>query len=307
MSTVNSSSTSNIQHVNPYSLAMSSQYVVPPQDKLMNEKIGYDGDNDLANFYKFLAAPYANAPVHNSASYFTPNSIRINENSERCANGNTHDSASYVTTNSSRINESSAKCKKAIACDLALYATSSSSQIDENSAHATYPYGSSKWKRPAYYRPYPLHFDYLEAPDGWWVPDFYEFSGEDSKTAVEHISLYLSQLGDKGMEDFMRIQNCPLSPTGIAFAWFTSLPECTIDLWSKLEEQFYEYFEKTNVKKSITTTESSTKRGLLVDTIGIIVGYKQMFGCQSRTTQYPFRINHISRKKSCCRKTSEAQ
>ena len=84
---------------------MSSQYVVPPQDKLMNEKIGYDGDNDLANFSKFLAAPYANAPVHNSASYFTPNSIRINENSERCANGNTHDSASYVADNSSRINK----------------------------------------------------------------------------------------------------------------------------------------------------------------------------------------------------------
>jgi hypothetical protein len=56
------------------------------------------------------------------------------------------------------------------------------------------------------------------------VLDFYEFSGEDDKTAVEHISIYLSQLGCAYKEDYMRVQNFPLSLTGIAFAWFTSLP-----------------------------------------------------------------------------------
>ena len=52
MSIVNSSSfdsTSNIQHVNPYSSAISSQYVVPPHNMLMNERIGYDNANYLAN------------------------------------------------------------------------------------------------------------------------------------------------------------------------------------------------------------------------------------------------------------------
>jgi hypothetical protein len=47
---------------------------------------------------------------------------------------------------------------------------------------------------------------------------------EDDKTTVEHISLYLSQLGFTGKEDYMRIQNFPLSVTGITFAlmyyWF---------------------------------------------------------------------------------------
>jgi hypothetical protein len=47
---------------------------------------------------------------------------------------------------------------------------------------------------------------------------------EDDKTTVEHISLYLSQLGFTGKEDYIRIQNFPLSITGITFAWFTSLP-----------------------------------------------------------------------------------
>jgi hypothetical protein len=97
--------------------------------------------------------------------------------------------------------------------------------------------------------------DYLKTPNGWWIPYFYEFSGEDDKTAVEHISIYLSQLGFAGKEDY--------TLTGIVFAWFTSLPRCTVGLWSQLEEQFYEYFRKTNEKRPIII-ESSAKRGLLV-------------------------------------------
>jgi hypothetical protein len=42
---------------------------------------------------------------------------------------------------------------------------------------------------PAYHRPYPLTIDFLEAPNGWWIPNFYEFSGEDNKTVVEHINI----------------------------------------------------------------------------------------------------------------------
>jgi hypothetical protein len=103
----------------------------------------------------------------------------------------------------------------------------------------------------------------LEARDGWWVPDFYEFSGEGSTTVVEHINVYLSQLGFTDKEDYMRIRNFPLSLTGITFAWFTSLPRCTVGSWSQLEKQFYEYFRKTNEKMPITV-ESSAKRGLLV-------------------------------------------
>jgi hypothetical protein len=65
------------------------------------------------------------------------------------------------------------------------------------------------------------------------MPNFYEFSGEDDKTAVEHISIYLSQLGFADKEDYMRVQNFPLSLTGIAFAWFKSLPRCTVGSWSQ--------------------------------------------------------------------------
>ena len=53
MSIVNSSSfdaTSNIQHVNCYSSAISSQYVVPPQDMSMSGRIGYENNNHLVNY-----------------------------------------------------------------------------------------------------------------------------------------------------------------------------------------------------------------------------------------------------------------
>ena len=143
-----------------------------------------------------------------------------------CAHANNNDSTSYVALKSSR--------------------------IDEDLAHARNPYGSSKWKVSTYHRLYPLCYDYLKTPNGWWVPDFYEFSGEDDKTTMEHISIYLSQLDFAGKEDYMRVRNFPLSLTGIAFVWFTSLPQCTIGLWSQLEKQFYEYFGKTNVKRPIT-------------------------------------------------------
>jgi hypothetical protein len=133
MSTLNSLSfnaTSNIQYVNHYSSAISSQYVVPPQDMPMNERIGYDNANYLAN-YSQNSAPYANIDANNLASYVTSNLSRINENSSRYANGNTHNSASYVAPSSSRINE---RWVNIHTHDSTSYVASNSSQINENLA-----------------------------------------------------------------------------------------------------------------------------------------------------------------------------
>ena len=182
-------SSSNIQHINPYSSAVSSQYVVSPQDKLMDERIGYDDVHYLAN-YSPNSAPYSNAPIHDSASYVTTNSSRINKNSARCANGNIHNSASYVTTNSSRINEISAR-HSGVKTSYSASFDLKTSRINEELAHARNPHGSSKWKVPAYHRPYPLAIDYLRTPEGWLVPKFYKFSGENDKTDVVHIRIYL--------------------------------------------------------------------------------------------------------------------
>jgi hypothetical protein len=57
----------------------------------------------------------------------------------------------------------------------------------------------------------------MKAPDGWKVPDFYKFSGDDSRTSMEHVSKFLAQLGEASAFDFMKVCNFPLSLTGIAF------------------------------------------------------------------------------------------
>ena len=90
--------TSNKQYVNRYSLAISSQYMVLPQDMPMNERIGYNNANYFANCSK-NSAPYANAPIHNSTSYVTPNSSRIDKISARHASAKTRDLAPHGDMN----------------------------------------------------------------------------------------------------------------------------------------------------------------------------------------------------------------
>ena len=35
-------------------------------------------------------------------------------------------------------------------------------------------------------------FDYMKPLDGWRVPDFYKFTGEDNKIKKEHISMFIT-------------------------------------------------------------------------------------------------------------------
>jgi hypothetical protein len=82
----------------------------------------------------------------------------------------------------------------------------------------------------------------MKAPNGWRVPDFKKFSGDDSKSTIEHISMFHAQLGEASAYDFMKVRNFPLSLTGTAFAWFTSLPSCSIGSWVELEEKCHNHF-----------------------------------------------------------------
>ena len=85
-----------------------------------------------------------------------------------------------------------------------------------------------KPSRTTYHKLYPSHFNFMKAPDGWRVPDFNKFSGDDSKSTMEHISMFLAQLGEASAYDFMKVHIFSLSFTGTTFAWFASLPSCSI-------------------------------------------------------------------------------
>jgi hypothetical protein len=65
--------------------------------------------------------------------------------------------------------------------------------------------------------------------------DLTKFSRQDDTSTVEHIARYLMQLGEASADEALRIRYFPLSLTGPAFTWFTSLPAQSICSWKDLE------------------------------------------------------------------------
>jgi hypothetical protein len=130
--------TRNIQHAYPYSSAISSQYMVPPQDMLIYERIGYGDANYSVNYSQFSydaryanrtnvlptnSTSYANVSAHNLASYISNNYGRINEISARHSSANAHDSTSYIANNYGQINKNSERHASAKTHDSASYVT----------------------------------------------------------------------------------------------------------------------------------------------------------------------------------------
>jgi hypothetical protein len=85
--------------------------------------------------------------------------------------------------------------------------------------------------------------------------DLTKFSGQDDTSTVEHIARYLMQLGEASANEAFRTRYFPLSLTGPAFTWFTSLPTHSICSWKDLEQKFHaHYFIGSNEKKLIDLT-----------------------------------------------------
>jgi hypothetical protein len=93
-----------------------------------------------------------------------------------------------------------------------------------------------------YQKPNPDYFDSIPYPRVFRVLDFVKFSGDDARTTYEHIGRYLAQVSNAGITDAHRVKLFPLSWSGTAFNWFTSLALNSITTWADLEEKFHEYF-----------------------------------------------------------------
>jgi len=68
------------------------------------------------------------------------------------------------------------------------------------------------------------------------------FSGDDSKTTMEHVSMFLAQMGEASTIDVMNVWCFPLCLTGTTFTWFTSLTASSISSWAELEEKCHDHF-----------------------------------------------------------------
>jgi hypothetical protein len=85
--------------------------------------------------------------------------------------------------------------------------------------------------------------------------EFTMFSGQDDTSTVEHIARYLMQLGEASADEAFRVRYFPLSLTGSAFQWFTSLTPQSVGTWRELEQKFHaHYFSGSTEKKLIDLT-----------------------------------------------------
>jgi hypothetical protein len=109
-----------------------------------------------------------------------------------------------------------------------------------------------KMQGPAYTYPFPEWYHRVILPPRVKPPtEFTKFSGQDDTGTVEHIARYLMQLGEASADEPFRVRYFPLSLTGPAFTWFTSLPQ-SIGTWKDLEQKFHaHYFSGSTEKKLI--------------------------------------------------------
>ena len=77
---------------------------------------------------------------------------------------------------------------------------------------------------------------------------------------MEHISCYLIQLGDASVEEAHGVRFFPLSLSGPAFSWFSSLKPNSITGWADLKNKFYTYFYNGTGEKKITDLTSMRQR-----------------------------------------------
>jgi hypothetical protein len=113
-----------------------------------------------------------------------------------------------------------------------------------------------KMQEPAYTPPFPEWYYRVILPPRVKPPtEFTKFSGQDDTSMVEHIARYLMQLGEASADEAFRVRYFPLSLTGSAFQWFTSLPPQSVGTWRELEQKFHaHYFSGSTEKKLIDLT-----------------------------------------------------
>ena len=92
----------------------------------------------------------------------------------------------------------------------------------------------SKGRCQSYKRPYPEEYEHVAYPQGFKIPEFVKFTGDDSRTTLEHIGQFIIQCGEASISDIYKFRLFSLSLLGAAFIWFISLPPNSVRTWADL-------------------------------------------------------------------------
>ena len=95
-------------------------------------------------------------------------------------------------------------------------------------------------------------------PTNYRLSEFAKFTGQDSTSTIEHVSRYLTQLGEASVEDVHRVRFFSLSLSGPAFTWFSSLPV------NSIANSSLGFYTGTREKKitDLTTTRHKTNESV---------------------------------------------
>jgi len=101
---------------------------------------------------------------------------------------------------------------------------------------------------------------YCAAPPCYRILDVSKFTRIDDMSTMEHINRYLIQLGDTFVEEAQKVWFFPLSLSGPAFSWFSSLEPNLITGWADLESKFHAYFYSGIGEKKIIDLTNMRQR-----------------------------------------------
>ena len=68
-----------------------------------------------------------------------------------------------------------------------------------------------KGRCQSYKRPYPDEYEHVAYPQEFEIPEFVKFTGDDSRTTLEHISQFIIQCGEASTSDTYKLRLFPLS------------------------------------------------------------------------------------------------
>ena len=94
----------------------------------------------------------------------------------------------------------------------------------------------------SYKRPYPEEYEHVAYLQGFKIPKFVKFTGDDSRTILEHIGQFIIQCSEASANDIYKLRLFSLSLSGATFTWFISLPPNSIFIFTDLEQKFHDYF-----------------------------------------------------------------
>jgi hypothetical protein len=100
-------------------------------------------------------------------------------------------------------------------------------------------------------------------PQGFQVPEFKKFTGEDNQTSTEHVGQFIAQCGEASNSDAVKLRLFPFSLSGIAFTWFTLLAPNSIRTWSQMEHKFHDYFCSGHSKLKLDIANNQTAIAVL--------------------------------------------